>query len=243
MASGTTLAPATWEEATRVRDGWVAVSVAVPANADGSVVLCHGLGGDRRGPADLFVELAGSAQSAGRAAIRFDFRGAGESSGELAEVSVDSMIEDVSAVVARAREIDPGGPVTLAGHSIGGVIAALAAAQPGFPIDDAVCLAADLAPYDYGADAPVLFARDTDYFPVEFAVRRAALDLTSARFAVPFHFVTGTDERPGILATARALAGRGVPVHRLAGADHLFTDHRRELDEVVRSVFARGATT
>ena len=54
------------------------------------------------------------------------------------------------------------------------------------PVDDAVCIAADLLPYDYAAREPLLFGRDTEYFPHAFAAERRALDLSEAAFVVPF---------------------------------------------------------
>lgn len=220
--------------------GLLCVTFTAPDRPDGAVLLCHGLGGDQRGPADLFVELAQAAVLAGRVAVRFEFRGAGESSGELADATLESMLEDVSAVVARVRELWPGGRVTVAGHSIGGVVAVLAGHRKELAADDVVCISADLRPYNYGADAPVLFGRDTEYFPAAFARQRAELDLTTVPMPLPCTFVTGTDERPGIIDTAQALETLGVRVYRIAGGDHLLTAHRAELAALAEKVFAEG---
>jgi pimeloyl-ACP methyl ester carboxylesterase len=229
-----------WDETVPVEDGWIAMSVVLPDDPQGTVVFCHGLGGDRRGPADLFAGLATATVTVGRAAVRFDFRGSGEASGELIDTSIGSMLDDVRAVVDRVQTLVPAGRTTLVGHSIGGVVTALAATDPSGVVDEVICIAADLTPFDYGADKPVLFARDTDYFPVGFAAWRATLDLTRADFRVPFTFVTGTAERPGILTTARLLGARGVPVRQIEGADHLFTRHRDQLGAVMKSVLASG---
>jgi pimeloyl-ACP methyl ester carboxylesterase len=244
MTIGAIRAIRSWEETVSTVDGgWLAMSVDVPPEPDGAVVLCHGLGGERRGPADLFVELAEAACAAGRAAVRFDFRGAGESSGEFADTSVDSMLDDVRCMLRRTRELIPLGPLTIAGHSIGGLIAGAAATRTDVDVDDAVSIAADLRRYDYAANGDVLFGRDTEYFPASFAQQRARLELTGAAFAVPVTFVTGTDERPGIIETADALTRRGIPVHQVAGAGHLFDRHRTELTAVARSVFHTGESS
>ena len=71
--------------------------------------------------------LADWAQAQGRAYVRFDYFGHGESSGDFAQGTITRWREDALAVLEELTE----GPVVLVGSSMGGWIASLAAmAQP-----------------------------------------------------------------------------------------------------------------
>ena len=61
------------------------------------VVLLHGWAGYRGGPHRMFVETARRLCAAGYHALRFDFRGRGDSGGETAATDLDGMIEDARA--------------------------------------------------------------------------------------------------------------------------------------------------
>lgn len=215
---------------------WIAATVGRVPEATGAVLFCHGLGGDRRGPRDLFGELAAGVRETGWTSVAFDFRGSGESSGHAADVTLTGMVEDLRAMTAWTRSELGVTRVIAVGHSVGGVVVTQAAASGVAGLDAAVCVAADLGPYDYGVDTPVLFARDEQLFPVVFAVQRRELDLLEKLPAVPFAFVSGTDERPGVIRTADRIAELGAPVRILEGADHLLLGHRPQLVRTVQEL-------
>lgn len=92
-------------------------------------VFCHGLTGQRIGPGYLFVKLSRALSKQGFSSLRFDFFGSGESSGSFHEMSIDTMISDVGAVVKNLRRYYNPESITLIGHSFGGMIASLAVEQ------------------------------------------------------------------------------------------------------------------
>lgn len=104
-----------------------------PAPAQGwpSVALLHGFTGNKVEGHRNFVLLARRLAASGVAALRFDFRGSGESQGDFSEMTVSGEVEDVQAACAYLRRqpgIDPE-RVMLLGFSMGGLVAALAAAE------------------------------------------------------------------------------------------------------------------
>lgn len=91
-----------------------------------SVIFLGGFGSDMEGSKAL--ALHAWAQSAGRSFIRFDYFGHGASSGLFQDGSIGRWRSDVLRVVDALSE----GPVILAGSSMGGWLACLAAlARPG----------------------------------------------------------------------------------------------------------------
>ena len=64
------------------------------------VVVVHGWGSYRAGPHDILVKLARALASRGLAAIRFDMRGRGESTGAVMDADLDAMIDDAVAAAA-----------------------------------------------------------------------------------------------------------------------------------------------
>lgn len=84
-------------------------------------VFLHGLASVRAGHKS--DRLLAHARRRGRAFLRFDFRGHGESSGELSRISLTGLIEDARAALAEA------GPSILFGSSLGGLVASWVAAS------------------------------------------------------------------------------------------------------------------
>ena len=97
-----------------------------------AVILCHGFMADQTSLEYEAMQLA----IWGYAAFTFDFCGGGlhtRSDGDTRDMSVLSEVEDLKQVLVfvRAQEYVRDGGVTLLGHSQGGFVAALAAAQLG----------------------------------------------------------------------------------------------------------------
>ncbi len=94
------------------------------------VIAAHGLFSAKA--SDKFLLLAARLSEAGFACFRFDFRGCGESGGELKDTTVAGRIDDLKAVLASLRNHDAlDGSFFLVGSSLGGYVSlCLAAEQP-----------------------------------------------------------------------------------------------------------------
>jgi len=95
------------------------------------VALCHGFTGNRIESHRLFVKAARDFAAHGLAALRFDFRGSGESEGDFREMTVAREIEDALGALhflASRREVDPG-RLGLLGLSMGGCVSACVAGR------------------------------------------------------------------------------------------------------------------
>jgi pimeloyl-ACP methyl ester carboxylesterase len=92
------------------------------------VVFAHGLGSDCRG--EKVSAFEAECARRGWALVAADFRGHGRSDGRMIELSGPRLLEDLAAVVTEARR-RAGGPLLLAGSSLGGWAAAwLTLAKP-----------------------------------------------------------------------------------------------------------------
>jgi alpha-beta hydrolase superfamily lysophospholipase len=125
------------EEAHRVpvAGGSLALVLHLPARGRAPLVLaCHGLGASK--DSDKYLLLGTELAAAGLAVARFDFRGAGESTGLAAEATVSTRIADALAVLDYLGG-DPrldAGRSGLVGSSMGGFIALhVAARRPARP--------------------------------------------------------------------------------------------------------------
>ncbi len=90
------------------------------AGASPAYVFLHGLTSARLG--EKSESLLAHAKSRGRGFLRFDLRGHGESSGVLGRVAVSELVDDAVKVLERT------GPAIVVGSSLGGLVAAHAAA-------------------------------------------------------------------------------------------------------------------
>ena len=91
-----------------------------PGRGPGYLYL-HGMGSNRKG--DKSEALLAHAIARGRAFTRFDFRGHGESSGAIEQMTITDLIKDAECVLTTT------GPSILIGSSLGGLVAAWVAAQ------------------------------------------------------------------------------------------------------------------
>lgn len=90
------------------------------------VVLFHGFTGNKVEAHRLFVKMARALAGAGVVALRFDFRGSGDSSGDFSRMTISQELEDARAALKflRAqREVNPR-RIGVIGFSMGGLIAA-----------------------------------------------------------------------------------------------------------------------
>ena len=96
-----------------------------------AVVLCHGFTGQRIESHRLFVKMARDLAAHGIAALRFDFRGSGESEEHFQDMTISGEISDAVAALRwlrRQRGIDPA-RLGLLGLSLGGCVSACVAGR------------------------------------------------------------------------------------------------------------------
>jgi len=91
-----------------------------------ALVMLHGFTGHKIEPHQLFVKAARRFASEGIMALRFDFRGCGESEGLFEELTIEGEISDALAALrfVRERKDVRGDRIGLLGNSLGGAIAA-----------------------------------------------------------------------------------------------------------------------
>lgn len=102
-------------------------------------IFAHGLTSQRMGPEYLFVKISRLLAANNIASVRFDFTGSGESDGEFCDMSLDTMMHDLSIVAAHFRHLFKPSKMFLLGHSLGGMVAALSVKA--IPMDGIVLIA------------------------------------------------------------------------------------------------------
>ena len=106
-------------------------SANAPFEAAPAVVCCHGFTGHKAECQRLFVLLARTLAAHGIGVLRFDFRGSGDSAGEFRHMTVSREVADAHAALDYVRsrsDVDPK-YMALLGFSLGGLVAALTAAD------------------------------------------------------------------------------------------------------------------
>ena len=95
------------------------------------VMLLHGFTGTRVEPHRIFVKLAREAAARGFVALRFDFRGSGESEGRFQDMTVSGEVDDaVRALDLLEGHVDVHPQrIGVLGLSLGGAVAALLAGK------------------------------------------------------------------------------------------------------------------
>ena len=202
------------------------------------------------------VSITRALSRLGIAVVRFDFTGLGESTGEFAETTFSSNVEDVVAA-ARFMEREHGAPSLLVGHSLGGAaVLHAAAALPsvravatiGAPSDPSHVLRhlsgsieeieekgeAEVSiagrPFRIGRD----FVHDLEEQRMEPVVRK--LDRALLLFHAPLDEVVGIDNA----ARLYKMAKHPKSFVSLDGADHLLS--RAEDAEYVATVLSAWAS-
>ena len=91
------------------------------------VVFCHPFGEEKLWAHRVYVSMARRLAGLGRAVLRFDCMGIGDSSGRFDESSLSTMLADVDAAVREVRQRTGQTKVALLGLRLGATVAALAA--------------------------------------------------------------------------------------------------------------------
>lgn len=209
-----------------VTDGEEVSAVHHGAGADRWIVFCHGFRSDKSGS---YEGRSRRAVEEGFDAVRFDFRGCGESGGAFADATLSARIADLRAVL---DYFDPGSYVPF-GSSFGGTVAFHAAA--GDDRADAVVTRAPVTygpafeglrgevaaggayTYEDGARIDAGFLEDFDRY--DFADVEAGLDCPAAIFH------GGRDESVDPAGSFRAARNLGVDavVAKYEGEGHRFS--------------------
>jgi len=101
----------------------VVVTRPTSGSTDRLAVLAHGgPGGVKEGPADLYVDLAGHLAGGGIASVRFDFLGAGESSGRYRDMTITRQVEELDAVLSYIGDALRPSELALVGESYGATV-------------------------------------------------------------------------------------------------------------------------
>ena len=107
-----------------------ALDFAFSPGADGRpdlVVLGHGVTANKDRP--FLVALSESLSAAGMANLRFSFSGNGGSEGRFEQSTVSKEVADLGAVLDALEDSGGGHRIAYVGHSMGGAVGALRAAQ------------------------------------------------------------------------------------------------------------------
>lgn len=94
-----------------------------------TVVFLHGFTVWKTGPNRLYEDFVRLAVPAGFCVVRYDFYGTGESEGEFYEMTIGNEMKETEAIFAWTKKLDyvDSNNIFLAGHSMGGQVAALTA--------------------------------------------------------------------------------------------------------------------
>jgi pimeloyl-ACP methyl ester carboxylesterase len=216
----------TIERRVPVTDEESVAAVHHPADGERWVLFCHGFGSDKGGS---YERRCDDLADAGLDAVRFDFRGVGDSDGAFAASTLSSRIADLRAV-AGAFGLDA---FAVVGSSFGGCVAVHAAARD--PRVTALVLRApvtDLSRYD---DRRREVEREGSWeHPSGHTVDERLFDdaagydtaAAAAEVDVPVAVVHGADDEtvpPGDSFRFAAELDGEAEVRQVAGEDHRFS--------------------
>lgn len=187
--------------------GKLAATLQVPEMKQGTkvplVIIMHGLGSDKDNM--LFTALADSLQENGIASLRFDFNSHGKSEGNIVDMDFNNLQADAEKVLNYARKLDFVSNISLAGHSMGGVIASMLAGREGTNKIKSVVLF-----------APAVAIQD-DAQRGEFSGFKFDPNNIPATFEVMGHTMGGkwlkTAQTLNILETAKGYQGKLYVIH------------------------------
>jgi uncharacterized protein len=201
------------------------------------VILCHGFTGTKTESGRLFVQTARALQKAGLSALRFDFMGSGDSSGDFSGISPNTQIQDVLDVLAWARRRYK--KVALLGLSFGGgtVICASYQAKPS---PDALLTWSAVPSFRNWRTTASEGEKPVAGNPLipgkRFYLDRPKVDAPEAYVAlkIPRLQIQGDNDIPGFREEFAAYCPKNDPLVRhlvVPGADHTFNkwEHRRRV--------------
>ena len=213
-----------------------------------TLVICHGLPGNEKN-----LDLAQAVRRAGWNAITFNYRGSWGSPGNF---RFAQNLEDAPAVLAFLRDpvnaaklgIDPR-RIVLAGHSMGGWVAALTASKDPGLLGAILISAADMgrsadSPRDravamMAADMEALAGVTAESMADEVRANAKAFRLENAipgLVSMPLLVITSNDglapEANALVAAIQAKGGKKIATKHFA-TDHSYSDHRIALESEI----------
>jgi alpha/beta superfamily hydrolase len=215
------------------------------------VVLAHGFTGDKSEHARLFVDLARALARRKISALRFDFMGSGDSSGTFRQVTPNTEIADLNAVLdwagRRYRQVG------LLGLSLGGAVAIATAARRRPGDISALCTWSSLPSFKLWRPTQVSANQDPEnVWRVGARFHRAhpRMDVPEAyaRLALPKLQIQGDADLPSFREMFSKFYARAPEPKRhlvLPGADHVFTkaSDRRQVIAATVAFFVLYLTT
>jgi alpha/beta superfamily hydrolase len=200
------------------------------------VILCHGFTGHKIEHSRLFVLTARALQKAGLNALRFDFWGSGDSSGDFNEISPNSQIRDALDVLAWGRRRYK--KVAYLGLSFGGGTVICASHQARRK-PDALLTWSSVPSFAWWRQQDSL-PRNLNRNPLtpgpQFFKQRPKVDIPGAYVAldIPRLQIQGDRDIPEFRERFAAYCPRNDPLVRhlvIPGADHVFTEwtHRKQV--------------
>jgi fermentation-respiration switch protein FrsA (DUF1100 family) len=182
------------------------------------IICCHGLFSSKN--SDKFIEIAESFAREGFAVARFDFGGCGESTGDIADTTVTSRLQDLEAVMQYvAGQCGPHGRYGILGSSLGGYVGLLHAAK-----NPAAALSVWSTPCDLLSISNNLPKADLQKLKPDFFSDASGYDLLTAVAAMKsVQVLHGTADELVPVAHARRIYGclkNPKDFLLLPGADH-----------------------
>jgi alpha/beta superfamily hydrolase len=201
------------------------------------VILCHGFTGNKIEHMRLFVQTARALQKAGLNALRFDFMGSGDSSGEFNKMTPNTQIQDALDVMAWARRRYK--KIALLGLSFGGGTAICAAYQSR-PRPDALLTWSSVPGFCWWRQEPSSGEEPQSGNPLRTGKRfwtdRPKVDVPEAYVAldIPRLQIQGDQDLTDFRERFASYCPQNDPLVRhlvIPGADHVFTTwaHRRRV--------------
>lgn len=209
------------------------------------VILMHGFM-DRKESA-VISQIANELQAHGIASIRFDFNGHGQSEGDFQKMTVPNEIEDAHKVfdyVSQLPYVDAD-KIGVAGHSQGGVVAAMLAGELKNRVADVLLLAPAAVLRDDAIRGSTMGKTYDPQNPPEYVEmfngRKLGRDYINTAFNLPIYetaagyqgkscVLHGTGDRlvPYTYGERFALQWPGCELHILSNEDHGFTANMSE---------------
>ncbi|MEM1553924.1 MAG: alpha/beta hydrolase [Thermoproteota archaeon] len=213
-----------------------------------AIIFSHGFTGNKIEAHRLFVRAARRASKEGFVAVRFDFRGSGESDGEFEDTTISSEVSDLNAIlnfIVERKEVVKE-KIGLVGLSLGGVVSIITASRN--PIVKSVCtwsspayfrpppkssFLGDLSQLEKGyLDLPSGYRIKRSFF--EDAQKYDVLDSCAKISPRPLLIIHGSNDNIAPVDHAQALyerAGEPKKIVIIEGADHSF--NRRDWEDKV----------
>lgn len=222
------------------------------------VIILHGFNANKE--MYLLTELAEQLRARGIGTLSFDFNGHGASDGSFLDMTVLNELQDARNVYAYASKLPQVTSVSLVGHSMGGVVTSMLAAELGEQKIKAIALMAPAGELPDDTSKGDLFGVQYDpknvpeYITLSngLKVGRAFLETTqdlpiyetAARYTGPVLIVHSEDDQlvPYKYGVRFLDFYKNAQLKTLHGIDHNATKHEAEVDKIVTDFFAEQLT-